>query len=422
MAKLQTKKQVNILTALMIIVYFSSYTTRINFAAVMVEFISAENVSKSATSIITTVAFITYGIGQLLSGYLGDKISPRILIFGGFSVTIIMNFLMPIVAPSIPFMTVLWGINGVSQAFMWPPLVKILVCSLSQQEYNRVVSKVGIGSGGGTIAVYLLAPVLIETFGWKSVFYAFGGLAVLVAAVWLISSAKLLKGVEYTAPQKQTELQKDDDTHISKKMKALSSASFVLLPVIILTIAIQGMLRDGISSWVPSFISETFGVKNSISILTSVAMPIFHLIFCLFSWRILSFFKNNVHLCIAIYFAIASVMLVLLYFFGFSNLWVAIILFSILSAFVHGINGYQTCYLVNYFASTQKVSFISGLLNFSTYIGSALSTYLFALISEKAGWGTNVLYWILFAAAGLLLTLISLFYTKHRLKKEGYKL
>lgn len=422
MAKLQTKKQVNILTALMIIVYFSSYTTRINFAAVMVEFIRAEGITKSATSIITTVAFVTYGIGQLLSGYLGDKFSPRMLIFGGFSVTILMNFLMPIVAPNISFMTVLWGINGVAQAFMWPPLVKILVCALSQQDYNRVVAKVGVGSGGGTIAVYLFAPFIIKAFGWRGVFYVFGGLAILVAALWLISSAKLLRGVEYAVPKKQTELMKDDDTHVSKKMKILSSASFVLLPVIILTIAIQGMLRDGISSWVPSFISETFNVESSIAILTSVAMPIFHLIFCLFSWRILAFFKNNVHLCIAIYFSAASVMLVLLYRFGFSNLWVAIILFSILSAFVHGINGFQTCYLVNYFASTQKVSFISGLLNFSTYIGSAISTYLFALISEKAGWGTNVLYWILFAAAGLLFTLLCLFYTKHRLKKEGYKL
>ena len=115
-------------------------------------------------------------------------------------------------------------------------------------------------------------------------------------------------------------------------------------------------------------------------------------------------------------------MLVLLYFFGFSNIWAAIIIFSILSAFVHGINGCQTCYLVNYFATTKKVSLISGLLNFSTYIGSGISIFLFARIAENAGWGTNVLYWMLFAAAGLLLTLACLFYTKHRLKKEGYKL
>lgn len=249
-----------------------------------------------------------------------------------------------------------------------------------------------------------------------------GSLAIVVAAVWLIVSSKLLKDVEYAVPEKQTQSLNDDDSHISKKMKILSSASFVLLPVIIMSIAIQGMLRDGISSWVPSFISETFNVRSSISILTSVAMPIFHLVFCLFSWRILALLKNNVYLCIAIYFDFASIMLVLLYFFGFSNLWVSIIIFSVLSAFVHGINGCQTCYLVNYFASTQKVSFISGLLNFSTYIGSAISTYLFALISEKAGWGTNVLCWELFAIVGLLLTLICLFYTSRRLKKEGYKL
>lgn len=422
MAKLQTKKQINMLTALMVIVYFSSYTTRINFAAVMVEFISAEKVLKSAASIITTVAFITYGVGQLLSGFLGDKLSPRKLIFGGFTVTIAMNFSMPLVSPNIALMTILWGINGVAQAFIWPPLVKILVSALTVSDYNRVVSKVGVGSGGGTIAVYLLAPVLIEAFGWKSAFYAFGALAVLVAFVWLFASSKLLKDVEYdNSPENKADTE-DDKTHISKKLNILSSASFALLPIIIITIAIQGMLRDGISSWVPSFISETFNVKNSISILTSVAMPVFHLIFCLFSWRILALLKNNVYLCIAIYFVFATVCVIMLYVFGFSNLWVAIFLFSILSAFVHGINSCQTCYLINYFASTNKVSAISGLLNFSTYIGSAASTYLFALISEKAGWGTTVLYWVMFAAAGFILTVVCLLYTNRRLKKENYKL
>ena len=44
-----------------------------------------------------------------------------------------------------------------------------------------------------------------------------------------------------------------------------------MLAIIMLAIMMQGILRDGITTWMPSYISETFHLASSVSILTGIA-------------------------------------------------------------------------------------------------------------------------------------------------------
>ena len=69
-----------------------------------------------------TGSFITYGAGQLVSGVLGDHISPKKLIFLGLSLTVLMNLCIPFCRN--PYqMLVVWCFNGFAQSFLWPPLI-----------------------------------------------------------------------------------------------------------------------------------------------------------------------------------------------------------------------------------------------------------------------------------------------------------
>lgn len=54
-------------------VYFVSYLTRINYAAVISAIIADEKISASYAAVAVTGAFVTYGAGQLVSGWLSDK-------------------------------------------------------------------------------------------------------------------------------------------------------------------------------------------------------------------------------------------------------------------------------------------------------------------------------------------------------------
>ena len=62
------------------VTYMISYITRINFGAIISEIEHSTNISKQLLSAALTGSFITYGAGQVISGFFGDRISPKKLI------------------------------------------------------------------------------------------------------------------------------------------------------------------------------------------------------------------------------------------------------------------------------------------------------------------------------------------------------
>ncbi len=102
--------------------------------------------------------FVFYGIGQLVSGYLGDKIKPSYIIIFGLVLTAVCNLLMPLV-PISTLMIPLWGLNGFAQAMLWPPIVKILSCYLSHEQFVSANLVVTSAAHISTIVLYLYVPV-----------------------------------------------------------------------------------------------------------------------------------------------------------------------------------------------------------------------------------------------------------------------
>jgi len=79
------------------------------------------------------------------------------------------------------------------------------------------------------------------------------------------------------------------------------------------------------------------------------------------------------------------------------------LLMALLVGCMHGVNFILVSMTPPYFRKYGHVSLVSGILNCSTYMGSAISTYGIALLSEKLGWhGTSIL-WAAMAGAGALI-------------------
>ena len=75
-----SKNRINSYVLLFMSVYMISYITRINYGSVIIEIVNAEGILKSDASLALTASAITYGVGQIVSGFLGDKFQPKILI------------------------------------------------------------------------------------------------------------------------------------------------------------------------------------------------------------------------------------------------------------------------------------------------------------------------------------------------------
>lgn len=182
--KQQDHQAERILIGFCVAAYFVSYITRINYGTVLLEIVNSEGITKMAASMAVTGSFVTYGIGQLISGWLGDRIKPRYLMFIGLMVSAGMNVCVPLFSRPAA-MLVFWCINGFAQALMWPPMVRLLSDYLDQDTYKKSCVWVGWGSSVGTIFLYLFAPVCIVWKGWRSLFFLCAGCAVLFAFAWI---------------------------------------------------------------------------------------------------------------------------------------------------------------------------------------------------------------------------------------------
>ena len=396
---------------LLTLIYFTSYVTRINFAAIVQAVITDTGYEKASLSIILVGLSITYGLGQIINGRLGDVFKPVNMIFCGLSVATVVNLLFPFASSSIVFMAVLWAINGFAQAMMWPPIVKILVSSSDEKMYSYSVIRVSWGSSFGTILVYLTAPLIISLLGWKAVMYASAILGAAVSVFWFIIKGRI--GVSSEAVEQISE-----STVEQKKFK-LPSVAILPLAFIALAIIFQGMLRDGVTSWMPTYLKEVFGYADEISILCTLSLAVFSI----FAFTVIGeiykrLFKNEVA-CAAVIFGIAVVGCVVMFvLYNLSGAVFTIFMLALITGLMHGVNLMLISYVPKRFKKYGNISTISGAVNSCTYIGSAIFTYAIAVLSEKIGWQNTVGVWAVIAALGTTCCLIAVPLWKRFINKD----
>lgn len=372
-------------------VYFTSYLTRKNYDAVLVDIIGSIDAAARTAGLVSTAAFITYGIGQLISGFIGDHIKPRTLIIVGMSATAACNLLMPLMTSITP-MIVLWGINGFAQALFWPPLVRMMAVNLDTEHYNRACVWVSVAANIATISVYLLASLCTAAASWKALFVIGAIGAVLMIVIWQIFAPKN----DFGAPQKK------EAAADVKAPSLLGSRTVVILLVLLATaIILQGILRDGVATWMPTLIADTFRLDSSVSILSGIVLPIFSML----SYNVANAIErrvNNELTTSALLFGIATVSSLILIPILNVNPFISIFLVAVTTGCMHGINLMLITRIPRYFDKYNKISFVSGLLNAFTYVGSGAATYLFAVLEENFGWSGTIVSWLIVAACGML--------------------
>ncbi|MBR6729033.1 MAG: MFS transporter, partial [Clostridia bacterium] len=92
---MSNKKEENKIVWLCAFIYFISYITRINYGAIIAEMVTSTGHLKSTLSWALTGSFITYGLGQTVSGYFGDRFQPRLLVSLGLITSVLMNTCIP---------------------------------------------------------------------------------------------------------------------------------------------------------------------------------------------------------------------------------------------------------------------------------------------------------------------------------------
>ena len=387
------------------IAYFASYFSRKTFAVVMVDMLENNVLDRGVAGFVGTALFVFYGAGQLVSGYMGDRISPKYLMFSGLMVSALCNLLLPLV-PNQYLMIPVWAVNGFAQALLWPPIVRILSDNLSHEKYVTANLIVTCGAHISTIVLYVYAPICISFMSWKSVFFTSTVFCVIVGIIFLVSMCLVLKESD---DKKENGAQAVATLGGGSLFNTFSKSGVFLIFVCIIA---MGFMRDGIESWLPTLYSEAFNRDSSESILVSVALPIFSII-SLFVVRIIHkgrVFNNEVRgscILFLISVALCAPLAILINIENVGCRVICLLIAGIICACMHSCNFLLISCLPGRFAKTGRASTIGGFCNACTYIGAAGSMYGIALISEHFGWSSTIASWMGICLIGVIFAILA---------------
>lgn len=391
MEALQSKREINRLALLFTLAYMISYVTRINYGAVISEMERETGIARDLLSMALTGSFVTYGLGQIVSGVLGDHVSPKRLMSLGFALTVLMNLTIPL-CHSPYLMLAVWCVNGFAQSLMWPPLVRLMTVLLSEEDYKRVTVKVSFGSSIGTMLMYLISPLIISLWSWRAVFL----FSALCGAVMLVFWHRY-----------SYEIKPEPRTRATVEGAASHRLFSPLMLGIMVAIVLQGTLKDGVTTWMPTYISETYQISNIVAILTGVILPVFSMLCFQVSSTLYRKRLTNPVLCAGVIFGVGAAAALGLYAITGRSAAASVVLSALLTGCMHGVNLMLVCMVPAFFKKYGNVSTVSGVINACTYVGSAISSYGIALLSQRIGWHLTVFVWVWIAAAGTVICLLA---------------
>jgi len=394
------------LVALCCAVYFTSYLTRKCYEASILAICDDTGLARTAAGLAGTATVALYGGGQLVTGWLADRIDPRRIVFAALLLTAACNAAIPAAASAgTPWLVAVNATNGFAQAMFWPPLVKIFAESLAAERYKGAVFAVNVAANAAIVAVFALVAASIRLANWRLSFALAAAIAIAMAAIWWRGCNRrqpisISRTRPRTASIDSTRPQSIALDRTRPQSTALAAA--MLLPVV-LAIVCMGAMRDGIETWAPTIVKDVYGLGASGSTLSVAILPFFAVASMAAARRLRAALGDETRAALAL-FGIGLGCSVALHSTGGAALFPGLPLFALLSASMHGANLMLVCELPGTFAGGKRVGTVSGILNAAVYAGASLSIYGFAAIhARNGGWTAVFAVWVAVLAVGIAL-------------------
>lgn len=417
-------KQAGWLFGLCFLVYFSTYLGRLNYSASLAEMIRAENMDKGAAGLIGTLFFLSYGMGQLVSGFLGDHLDGRKMIGTGLMVAAVCNLVMS--RMNSPFvMAVIWCINGFGQSLVWSPLLRLLSENLEGEARRKACLYINGSMPLGTMCAYGMSALCLKTSGWRGAFVAPGIWLLVLFAVWMRGSSRVGLPVPFGANAKGTVKSRNAEGRADRgsrenrnnkearngKENGYGSAAadkgqgvwhqilwgsglWLLFPVL----CIQGALKDGVTTWVPVYLEESHGLGAVAAVLGTMIIPMCNLLGVSAASLAARRMGDDEVRAAQLFYGISAAALLALWLGGDKSGALALALLALSTTCMMAVNTMLISVLPARYGKIGKTSGVSGILNSCVYAGSSASTYGIGALSASAGWKITILIWVLGAA------------------------
>jgi len=388
-------------------VYMINYVCRKNYSVCMTDLIGEGILSDTFAGTLLSGFFAVYGFGQLFNGYLGGLINPQYMIFTGLTGAGLCNMLLPLLRAWPTAMLIVWCLNGLFCSMIWAPVIRCFSDYMTEHDRTRYAVSLASTTPVGQILAYLIASLFLAVSGWRMVFLVCGLTNVTAAIIW-ICGLRRLKGyiADVTAFNQQQHAQRQTASgNRAPKMRTLTLFLSTGVVFAVLSILCNGILKDGVTDWTPTFLSNTFKLSSSTVSLITIILPIINLAGAYAAHWVYRHVKNE-YTTIGIMFFVSAISLMMLTIVGKYHVVLAALLIAVSTSSMLGANNMLLTYIPLNYSGVGKASFLTGLLDASSYLAAAVSGTSIGFLSSHFGWTATMWSWVGIALLGMLLALL----------------
>ena len=397
------KREANRIIILCWAAYTVAYIGRLNLNAYIEPMRDQLGFSKTELGLVSSFFFISYGLGQLVHGILSRKYNTRysitVALIGSAAVNVLMTFCTDAVS-----MKFVWFFNGVFQSILWSSVIKTLSERLPDEKLSRAVVAISTPPALGTFLVYGLSAMLSSMkVNYRLIFLIPALLLVIIGGIWFIGLGR------NTLKYEKSSCSKDKKQSIKIKYTPVFIIGAIL---ILLTAVANGFIKDGVTTWMPSILKESYGLKESLSILATVVLPLIAVFGAVLSTTIHKRLKNTSALNGILYFAEAVVLAIVILTSRSSALKSSVLLislFGISAMLMSAVNNVITSIIPLYMRDKMDSGLLAGVFDTFCYVGSTLSTALLGFIADRSNWSGVFICLFILGIAACMLSFITVF-------------
>ena len=379
--------------------YFAVYIAR-NILGAVTPFMANDGIKEAYIGDISALFLLFYACGQLINGFIGDKIKAKWMISIGLLGAGVINAIFPFIVKISAIAPVVYGMAGFFLSMIYGPMTKVVSENTEPIYATRCSLGYTFASFFGSPAAGLLAAF----FTWK---IAFGvGSAVLfvmsmLAIVFfsLFEKKGFVKYGQFKTKEKGI-----------KNIKVLFEHQIVKFSLISI---LTGVVRTSVVFWLPTYISQhlNFPETTAVTIFSAATLVISFTTFI--SIFVYEHIGRDMNKTVLVMFISSVVFFTLTYFVQEKILNIICIVLAIMSS-----NGAATMLWSRYCPSlrdTGMVSSATGFLDFLSYAAAAAANVIFPNAVSAIGWGNLILIWLGIVLVGVI---VALPYDKLRAKKQ----
>ena len=375
--------------------YLASYVTRNILSVSTPEMIKEAFFTKEYTGLLSSICFIFYAVGQLINGFIGDRVHQKYMIIMGLGISSVSTFVIPIFDNRILHFTA-FALIGFGLSMLRGPLMKVISENTAATHARMICTLFSMAGFAGP----LIASILSIFFKWRAVFTATGVISVIITVLAVAAITTLEKRGEIKFVPKY-------DKGIAGILNVFKLEDFIFYMLIS---SIGEIAGSSITFWIPTYTTEHLGFSNDAAS-TIYSVVSFSTLFTPFITLLIyeKLIRNGIKLALVMY-VISAVFFIAVRFTAAHVLNVSMLIIAkvaaaaassiVWSAYIPGL------------ARSGKVSSANGVIDAAGYAMASLANVLFSTFVGRLGWGGIVNMWYIIMLIGAAVSFIKLIMKK----------